>query len=237
MKKFLLFAAVALVFFLAGVVVDHLELPPYKQMMAVKQSVPLISRLSVLVKHWRGDDAPADIIMLGDSLTDSGDWPTLLGKPDVLNYGEDGDTTNGVIRRLYRVVAHKPRLVFLMIGVNNFLGDTPPDITERNIELIASRLAKSGAKPVVQSILFVVADAPFVRERIAQNFNPDIAAVNERLKAWCADNTVAFLDLNPVLSAGQSLKADVTYDGVHLNDHGYRLWAESLRQFIARNGP
>jgi lysophospholipase L1-like esterase len=230
MRKLLLLALFGAACFLAGFVVDHLQVQPYQQLMAAKEAFPLATRLSLYLKHMRGDDAPADIIMLGDSITEGADWQALLGRDDVLNFGEAGDTTNGVIHRLYRVTAHKPRLVFLMIGINDLAGDTPPDIVERNIQLIVTRLIKSGAKPVLQGILLL-------RNERAGELNPVIAALDERLQTWSAQNNVLFLDLNPVLAAGGALDAAVTRDGEHLNAQGYTRWADKVRPVIAGNLP
>ncbi|HKM19400.1 MAG TPA: hypothetical protein VJY14_05000, partial [Aliarcobacter sp.] len=57
-----------------------------------------------------------EIMMLGDSITDEGEWSELWGKV-VQNRGISGDTTSGVLDRLYTVNKNIKK-VFIMIGVN-----------------------------------------------------------------------------------------------------------------------
>jgi lysophospholipase L1-like esterase len=167
--------------------------------------------------------ASANIVMLGDSITASGDWVKLLKQPNILNLGIGGDSSAGVLNRLNQIIARKPRTVFLMIGINDLFNDIPLDLIERHIQLIASQLVKNGIKPIIQSTLFVQGNS---------DLNAKIRALDDNLRQWCAERKINFVDLNEVLSSNGSLRADVSDDGVHLNNNGYVLWRDAIRCYI-----
>lgn len=71
-----------------------------------------------------------DIIFLGNSITNGGEWAELLGNPHVKNRGISGDRTDGVLDRLHVITKGKPAKIFLLIGINDLSGG-------RSIEEIA----------------------------------------------------------------------------------------------------
>ena len=60
-----------------------------------------------------------DIVMLGDSLTEWGNWHELVPEYSILNRGISGDTSSGVLDRLQEVIERRPKVVFVMIGTND----------------------------------------------------------------------------------------------------------------------
>ena len=66
-----------------------------------------------------------DIVMLGNSITDGGEWAELLGDAHVKNRGISGDTTDGVLERLGTITRGRPAKVFLLIGINDFSKGVP----------------------------------------------------------------------------------------------------------------
>ena len=80
--------------------------------------------------------------MLGDSITAQGEWAELFPEEKILNLGLSGDTSAGLLNRLDDVVGRKPRVVLLMIGINDFLRDIPLELVAAHIQFIASRLAE-----------------------------------------------------------------------------------------------
>ena len=84
----------------------------------------------------------SDIIFLGNSITNGGEWAELLGNPHAKNRGISGDTTNGVLDRLHVITAGKPSKVFLLIGTNDLSGGLSVDSIAKNIETIVKRIKK-----------------------------------------------------------------------------------------------
>ena len=64
--------------------------------------------------------SPEDIVMLGNSITDGGEWAEILDNVHVKNRGISGDTTDGVLQRLSSITDGKPSKLFLLIGINDF---------------------------------------------------------------------------------------------------------------------
>lgn len=60
-----------------------------------------------------------DIIFLGNSITNGGEWAELIGNPHVKNRGISGDRTDGILDRLHVITKGKPAKIFLLIGIND----------------------------------------------------------------------------------------------------------------------
>ena len=58
-----------------------------------------------------------DIIFLGNSITNGGEWTELLGNPHAKNRGISGDRTDGVLDRLHVITKGKPAKIFLLIAL------------------------------------------------------------------------------------------------------------------------
>ncbi len=55
-------------------------------------------------------------VMIGDSLTNYGEWHEIFPETSIVNRGIVGDTTYGVIRRLDSIINTKPDNAFIMLG-------------------------------------------------------------------------------------------------------------------------
>lgn len=60
-----------------------------------------------------------DIIFLGNSITNGGEWAELLGNPHVKNRGISGDRADTMLDRLHVITKGKPAKIFLLIGIND----------------------------------------------------------------------------------------------------------------------
>src|SRR4051812_12410847 len=96
----------------------------------------------------------ADIVMLGDSLTEWGNWHELVPEFRVINRGIAGDTSSGVLDRLQEVIERRPKVVFVMVGTNDIGIQVPPDVLLSNLREIVTRLRDESIIPVAQRILF-----------------------------------------------------------------------------------
>ena len=68
-----------------------------------------------------------DIIFLGNSITDGGEWGELFNDIKIKNRGISGDITAGVLHRLDELANGKPAKVFLLIGVNDLARNITAD--------------------------------------------------------------------------------------------------------------
>src|SRR5215510_12011257 len=82
----------------------------------------------------------ADVVMLGDSITEGIDWHELFPDVRILNRGIAGDTSAGVLNRLDEVIGRHPKIVFLMIGSNDLQTGVPVSAISANIRAIIGAL-------------------------------------------------------------------------------------------------
>jgi lysophospholipase L1-like esterase len=166
------------------------------------------------------DKSDAKIVMLGDSITDEGEWSELWGKV-VQNRGISGDTTSGVLDRLY-TISPSIEEVYIMIGVNDIMRGAKAQDVYLNYEKIVQFFQKKGIKVNIQSTLYI-------GESRKKDFNAEVEKLNEKLKLFAKQNNIRFIDLNQILSSNKVLKADFTKDDLHLNGDAYKLWIAEIK--------
>lgn len=172
-----------------------------------------------------------EIVMLGDSLTARGEWGEFFPGASIANRGIGGDTTAGMLSRLDPIIAMKPKVVFILAGIND-LG-THRDVPEilNTYQKIIEALTDSGTNVFVQSTLYVSRPS-----RLSNN--ADITHINAEMKAYClAGNKCQFIDLNTSLSPKGRLDRDYTGDGIHLNGKGYLAWVKAISEAMAEYLP
>jgi lysophospholipase L1-like esterase len=213
--------------FVYGVGVGYYRWPPFGTIRAVVQAArggapepEKSAYYEARAAQFRELSGRPEIVMLGDSLTESGNWHELVPEFRVINRGIAGDTSSGVLDRLEEVIARRPKLVFLMIGTNDIGLGVPPETLLRNLREIGARLRGAAIPTVAQSILF--------RGGWLQADNAAIAAVNAEWAAFCAAQGVRFLDLNALMAVNNRLPDTMTYDGVHLTAAAYRVWRDAV---------
>jgi lysophospholipase L1-like esterase len=171
------------------------------------------------------------IMMVGNSITDGGDWKKLLSDSTVINRGISGDVTFGVLNRMEDIVKRKPSKIFLLIGINDLSRNTPDEVILENLFTIISQI-KSGSpktKIFVQSIL--------PTNESFKNFPPafrgkgsHIITINTQLKRGVKKGKYKFIDLYTKFSDKEgTMDANYSTDGLHLNALGYQHWISILR--------
>ncbi|CAH2395756.1 GDSL-type esterase/lipase family protein [Mesorhizobium ventifaucium] len=175
------------------------------------------------VDEFRQFKGHADIVMFGDSLTASGHWQEMFPRLSIINRGISGERVDSALLRLDQITAAEPRLVFIMLGVNDISRSASPDDVATSYGKIIERLANVDSI-VVQSTLFTSSEV----------HNAAIKRLNSALMALCSNAAnCRFLDLNASLSRNDSLRPEFTTDGVHLNGDGYRVWENQIRPIMA----
>ncbi len=163
-------------------------------------------------------------VMLGDSITDEGQWDELLDNPFVQNRGISGDTTDGVLERLDSI-NKSIKQVFIMIGVNDIMRGKEVDEVYSNYLKIIKFFQDRNIKVYIQSTLFI-------GERRAENFNIQVEDLDKRLEKYASENNITFINLNPIFAPNKILKKEFTFDDLHLNGAAYKLWAQEIRKFF-----
>ena len=175
-----------------------------------------------------------DIIFLGNSITNGGEWSELFGNTNVKNRGISGDICMGVYDRLDAITAKQPAKIFLLIGINDIGRGTAPDSVvmgiDRIIEKIQSQLPKTSI--YLQSILPV--NESFGMFDGHTKHWKEIKPLNTKLEALAKTKNIAYIDLYSefVEPGTDKLNPLYTNDGLHLLGEGYMKWVEILTPLI-----
>lgn len=186
------------------------------------------------VTHFKSlPQSKGDIIFLGNSITDGGEWQELFDDLSVKNRGISGDVSAGVIHRIEEIVNRKPAKVFLLIGTNDLARGISADSLIKNIMWISTYLKQQSpaTKFFVQSIL-PVNDA-FGKFTGHTSKGQVILTVNATLRNQAATHSYTFIDLHTSFSnAAGKLNPTYTNDGLHLTGDGYMLWKHLIFPFV-----
>lgn len=175
----------------------------------------------------------SDIVFLGNSITDGGNFEELFQREDVKNRGIRSDAIPGVMKRLDQITKGHPKKIFLLIGVNDISHNlTLETLTKRYEKLVDEILKKSPeTKLYIQSCMpinnsFGVYKTMKGKEQILKDFNREIERIaNER--------GLKYIDLWPFLADGKgNLKKNFTNDGLHLTGPGYRAWTNGIKEYL-----
>jgi len=175
----------------------------------------------------------ADIVMIGDSITDYAEWSEIFPQVSIVNRGIAGDTTVGVLERMDSLTATGAKAAFILVGVNEVGTDDSVDDIFSNYEKIIEGLLAKDIKPYIQSTI-LVGEVRKVR-------NVEIVALNDRLRELARRQNLQFIDLNARLSINGVLAPQYTSDSIHLNAEGYKVWAAIIgpiiNEFAIPTGP
>jgi len=176
-----------------------------------------------------------DIVMLGNSLTEGGkDWAEKLGKPNVRNRGISGDVALGVDARLYQITPHKPAKIFLLIGINDVSHDVTVDSLMTDIRTLVDHIRAQTPKTklVLQSLLPIRESTG--RWKRLQGKTDMIPQINACIEALAREKGLTFINLYPHFTEPGTniMRAELTYDGLHLSKAGYDVWVKLLKPHL-----
>ena len=121
----------------------------------------MVSVLSAMAQHTKHYDervalfdsekplCSKDIVFLGNSLTEGGDWENLFAKSQsrlqkrggrIANRGIIGDDAPGIYDRLYQILPAHPKKIFLLVGVNDISHNLTADSVVRAIAKVVDKI-------------------------------------------------------------------------------------------------
>jgi lysophospholipase L1-like esterase len=179
-----------------------------------------------------------DILFEGDSITDM--WQNAgteaqkkyFGDVKVANFGVSGDTTQGVLWGLQNGEGqgHKPKAVMLMIGTNNTMQNTGPEIAE-GVGAVILELRKDfpDAKIMLLAIFPRGTDANDPNRIKNEEANKIIARLHD-------GKHVFFTNINDKFLNDQGGLIGFGTDNLHPNAEGYDIWgaavADTLKSWV-----
>src|SRR5271169_827828 len=171
------------------------------------------------------------LVFIGDSLTEYFDWQNRFPACEVLNLGVSGETVEGLLVRLDRILPAiqkdnlNPDFIFVMTGINNIAMQDYEviGVYKAVVTAIAASFGKSNL--VIQSILPV---------RFPWIDNTIIRQLNESLKQMAKDFKAEYLDLYSLFTGPGSKpkKECLLDDGVHVSDKGYEVWSAAVEDYL-----
>lgn len=138
-----------------------------------------------------------------------------------LNFGVNGDSTRGMLRRLEsRVAPLDPDYVIIWGGINDIYGGFSLEDIMGNMKALYVGTSEIGAEPIACTLTSVTGfDAAI----------PSIRSLNESIREYCSENSILFADLFAATSdEGGRLEGRYSSDGVHLTAAGNERVARAV---------
>lgn len=175
-----------------------------------------------------------DVVFLGNSLTEGGKWAELLRKKNIRNRGVSGDVAMGVYDRLYQILPGAPKKIFFLIGVNDVSHDLTVDSIVAAITQVVDRIqSESPATKLYLQSLLPINESSGRYKRLTGKTEL-IPEINQRLEQLAKERKISFVHLYPlfVKPGTNVLREELTGDGLHLNEEGYKIWAKALKPYL-----
>ncbi len=179
-------------------------------------------------------DTKNEIIFLGNSITEGGQWNLLFPNKNVINRGISGDVTDGILFRLDEITTSKPLKIFLLIGTNDMARGKSISYVIKGTRQIISKIQQQSknTKIYLQSILPI---NPFVGKKFSghKNNHQKIIDANKQLQQLAETLHIPYIDVHKAMRNRQKyLKSKFTYDGLHLSEKGYQKWKRVLKNYV-----
>ena len=192
-------------------------------------NVAFVLMVSALALCLAGVANSANITAFGDSITEghssrTGGYPPKLssllngnGKPSVVvNRGISGEKTPGGLSRFDSVLASFPAdIILIMEGTNDIRGGLSVETTRHNLQAMIDKAKAAGVKPVLATL--TPSDRAGSTTLIPQTWNPMIISLASSNGIKLADQYAAI----------HGVWGSATADGLHPNDRGYQIVADT----------
>ena len=146
----------------------------------------------------------------------------------------DGDGVMGVYDRLHQILPGHPAKLFLLIGVNDISHGLTSDSIVSMIRTTVERIRKESpdTRLYLQSLLPI--NESFGRYKRLTGKTSMIPEINKQLEALAKEKGLTYINLFPLFTEKGSnvLRADLTTDGLHLKEEGYKIWVKAIKKKI-----
>ncbi len=138
----------------------------------------------------------------------------------------------GVYDRLNQILPGHPEKLFLLIGINDVSHDLSADSIANMITTTVERIQRESpeTKLYLQSLLPI--NESFGRYKALTGKTEMIPTINKKLEVIAKERHINFINLFPLFTEKDKsiLRADLTGDGLHLNEEGYKIWVKELKR-------
>ena len=175
-----------------------------------------------------------EIVFLGNSLIQCGNWSELLSNPKIKNRGIGGDNTEGILHRLSEVTESAPSKIFINIGTNDLALNIRISEIIKNYEQIINDIQHSSPKTKIylQSIL-PVKDRRAIPIPKKLRCNDSIQVLNKEINNLSKKYSLTYIDLyDHFIDENGDLNMIYSFDALHLNGKGYLLWSSLIKNHV-----
>ena len=155
-----------------------------------------------------------------------------LNKKNIRNRGIIGDEVMGIYDRLHQILPGHPEKLFLLAGVNDISHDLTADSIVSMIRMTVERIQRESpdTKLYLQSLLPF--DESFRRYKKLTGKTDMVPEINAQLEVLAKDHKITFINLFPLFTEKGTnvLRKELTSDGLHLNEEGYKIWVKALKK-------
>lgn len=196
-----------------------------------QESIPFQEEVQEIVKRndsiW--DSSKETIVFTGSSsIRFWKDVQQRFPNEQILNAGFGGSQASDLLTHLEDlVIQYDPKRVFIYEGDNDiFLKKRPKEILQITEEIV-SRITQEVEN---SQVVLISAKPSLSRWKLRRKYK----RLNKKLEKFATENKgIDFVDIwHPMLN-GRRVKADIfVEDGLHMNDKGYDIWYDSLKDFV-----
>lgn len=197
----------------------------------------------------RAKQGGADVLFLGDSITDfwrdenywNKDYPYRAGRAvwdanfsplHALNFGIGADRTQHLLWRIQHgeLAGLAPKVVVLLIGTNNVgLSRNTTDETIQGINAVVTNLR--ALQPNSRILLLGL----LPRGPADDPLRPKLRAINAAIALLDDGQSIRYLEFGDrFLSPDRSIRPELMPDRLHPSEAGYQLWADAIKEPLAR---
>ena len=188
--------------------------------------------------------APVTFAVLGDSVSHGGanyipagqlscQWQTYCDVP-IKNLSRSGDTTQMLLERFDSdVLPFRPKVLLIMVGVNDVRGGATADAVIKNLEALRNKCVANGITPIFSTITSM--NSEIIRRRAIGLTDGDWREARERVNLWIMQ-TPYFVDVaTPLTDSEGFLRKEFTPDGLHPALRGKKIIGETIARYLKAN--
>jgi lysophospholipase L1-like esterase len=184
-----------------------------------------------------------DIVFLGDSIFNFGEWQELMGDARAKNRAISGDDTSMILKRLDQIVSGRAAHIILLCGINNFQKGIPFEQTTNEYAQIVDRLLFASPETQVWLLPAFPVQPELYRRWITPGYpglhmpeQVEVEKLNLFIRQLAAKEQIRvhYVPIPGILGKSGQLADDFTPDGLHLNGRGLSQTAEDVKAAMSR---
>jgi len=188
-----------------------------------------ITELKTIIDSKKKEKLDDEILIVGNSILAGNDWTKLTTKWKIYNTSIPGITVYEANQNLPQLISRKARYVIINLGINDILtGATGKMVNYEYIKFITAVNKHSPKTKIIVVSVLPVSESILNQ----QDRNKEIMVLNTRIGMWCKNNHIPYMDIYQDFIENGELNTSLTYDGIHLNEIGYKVYEDKMKLYL-----